>query len=51
MLITSRMIGTGSGITSPNSPPRATNSAMLSTRRMKWKLLSASADSGKPAAL
>ena len=36
MLITSRMIGIGSGMTSPNRPPAATNCATVSTTRMKW---------------
>ena len=36
-LTTSRMIGTGSGTTSPKSPPRATKSATESVVRRKWK--------------
>ncbi len=36
MLITSRISGTGSGITSPNSPPAATKPAIESVCRRKW---------------
>ncbi len=50
MLITSRMIGIGSGMTSPKSPPLATKSATVSARRRKWKGSLAMTDSSKPAA-
>ena len=51
MLITSRMIGIGRGMTSPKSPPPATNSATVSARRRKWKGSLAITDSSKPAAM
>ena len=50
MLTTSRMIGTGRGMTSPNRPPRATKSATVSVWSRKWKGSLAIASGVKPAA-
>ncbi len=36
MLTTSRMTGTGRGMTSPNRPPFATKLPTVSAVRMKW---------------
>jgi hypothetical protein len=50
MLTTSRMKGIGSGMTSPNSPPEATNAAIVSTRSRKWNGSFAICAAVKPAA-
>ena len=50
MLTTSRMSGTGIGMTSPNSPPAPTNPATVSALRMKWNGSLTRASSVKPAA-
>ena len=50
MLTTSRMIGIGSGMTSPKRPPRATKSATVSVWSRKWNGSLAIAAGVKPAA-